>query len=235
MLDQKALKASTGDAVKRHHPVSFLVLLTAFVTGLASEHAAAQGALDTKTVPQASSQSDRSQQPVSPDATPPFTTQFKGRLTIRDNRTATEVTTKRIKILSQGVVQSLSQQQVQFVEGMQKLETLEAFTEKADGRHVAVDAANIITRDAASGLQATYASDLKIRTFIFPDVAVGDTLVMTLKSDILRDFFAGQLTETGLKKVQISYEGVVAQMAPAAARAGVRQGRISGPLSAGGP
>ena len=196
MLDQKALKTSKGDAVKRHHPISFLVvLLTVFVTCLSSEDAASQGPLDGKTVPQVSSQSDRSQQPVSPDATPPFTTQFKGQLTIRDNRTATEVTTKRIKILSQGVVQSLSQQQVQFVEGMQKLETLEAFTEKADGRHVAVDSANIITRDAASGLQATYASDLKIRTFIFPDVAVGDTLVMTLKSDILRDFFAGQLTD----------------------------------------
>jgi hypothetical protein len=194
MLDQKTLKASKGDAVKRHHAISLLVLLTVFVSCLVSEDAAAQGPLDGKTAPPASSQSDRSQ-PVSPDAVPPFTTQFKGRVTIRDNRTATEVSTKRIKILSQGVVQSLSQQQVQFVEGMQKLETLEAFTEKADGRHVAVDSANIITRDAASGLQATYASDLKIRTFIFPDVAVGDTLVMTLKSDILRDFFAGQLTD----------------------------------------
>ena len=190
----KALKASTGDAVRRHQSISWLVFLTAFVTCVASEYAAAQGALEGKTAPPVSSQSDRSQ-PVSADAAPPFTTQFKGRLTIRDNRTATEVTTKRIKILSQGMIQSLSQQQVQFVEGMQKLETLEAFTEKADGRHVPVDPANIITRDAASGLQATYASDLKIRTFIFPDVAVGDTLVMTIKSDILRDFFPGQLTD----------------------------------------
>jgi hypothetical protein len=119
----------------------------------------------------------------------------KGRIIVRDNRTATEITTKRIKILSPGAVQSLSQQQIPFVEGMQKLETLEAFTEKADGRHVPVDPANIITRDLASGLQATYASDSKIRTFIFSDVAVGDTLVMTLKTDILRDFFPGHLTD----------------------------------------
>src|ERR1700688_3573839 len=60
MLDQKALKASTGDAVKRHHPISFMVLLTCFVTCLVSEHAAAQGPLDGKTAPQASSPSDRS-------------------------------------------------------------------------------------------------------------------------------------------------------------------------------
>jgi hypothetical protein len=163
--------------VKRHHLFSLpVVLLAVFAACLVSEDAASQASLDGKNPAPVSPQPDQSQQPVSPDGTPPFTTQLKGHITVRDNRTATEVTTKRIKILSQGVIQSLSQQQVQFVEGMQKLETLEAFTEKADGRHVAVDSANIITRDAASGLQATYASDLKVRTFIFPDVAVGDTL-----------------------------------------------------------
>ena len=126
--------------MKRHHLFSFFVVpLTVFVTCLVSEHAASQAPLDDKNAAQVSSQSDRSQQPVSSDAAPPFTTQLKGHLTVRDDRTATEVATKRIKILSQGVIQSLSQQQVRFVEGMQKLETLEAFTEKADGRHVAVE------------------------------------------------------------------------------------------------
>ncbi len=171
-----------------------MVLQTVLVACLVSTDADSQGRPDgTADVP-VNSQPDRPQQAPSPNAPPPFTTQLNGHLTVRDDRTATETTTKRVKILSQGVIQSLSQQPVQFVEGMQKLETLEAFTEKADGRHVAVDPANIITRDAASGLQATYASDLKIRTFIFPDVAVGDTLVMTLKSDIVRDFFPGHLT-----------------------------------------
>jgi hypothetical protein len=170
-----------------------IVLLTVFVGCLVSKDAVSQGRPDGTNNAPASLQPDRSQQSVSSDTTPPFTTEFKGHLIIRDNRTATDTSTKRIKILSQGMIQSLSQQQVQFVEGMQKLETLEVFTEKADGRHVSVDPANIITRDAASGLQATYASDLKIRTFIFPDVAVGDTLVMTIKSDILRDFFTGQI------------------------------------------
>jgi Domain of Unknown Function with PDB structure (DUF3857)/Transglutaminase-like superfamily len=196
MLDRKIFKGSRGDAVKRHRPISFpAILLSVFVACLMSERAVGQGPLEGKNATQASPPSDRAQPPVSPDALPPFTMELAGHITVRDDRTASEVMTKRIKILSQGVVQSLSQQQVQFVEGMQKLETLEAFTEKADGRHVAVDAGNIITRDAASGLQATYASDLKVRTFIFPDVAVGDTLVMKLKSDVLRDFFAGQLTD----------------------------------------
>src|ERR1700744_4337204 len=164
------------DVVGRHHRVSFRVAwLTAFASCLVAGQAAlAHPSPAGKDAAQATSPSDRSQQPVPADAAPPFTTDVKGQITIRDDRTTSEVMTKRIRILSPGVVQSLSQQQVQFVEGMQKIETLEAFTEKADGRHVAVDPANILTRDAASGLQATYASDLKVRTFIFPDVAVGD-------------------------------------------------------------
>jgi hypothetical protein len=124
---------------------------------------------------------------------PPFATAYEGHLTVRADRTATEVSTKRIKILTPSVIQTLSQQQLQFIEGMQTLETLEAYTEKSDGRHTPVDPANIMTRDGASGLASTFVADLKLRTIIFPDVAVGDTLVMTNKTEILQDQFAGQL------------------------------------------
>lgn len=178
--------------MQRHHPIPNLVACLIILGGcLISQDAVSQSRPASPNNGAASVQ----QQPVPADDAPPFTTQFKSHITVRDNRTATETTTKRVKILAPGAVQALSQQQVQFVEGMQKLETLEAFTEKADGRHVPVDPANIITRDLASGLQATFASDSKIRTFIFSDVAVGDTLVMTLKNDIFRDFFPGQLTD----------------------------------------
>jgi Domain of Unknown Function with PDB structure (DUF3857)/Transglutaminase-like superfamily len=178
--------------MKRHHFIQFLtVFLSVLVGCLTGEEAASQGRPDgAKDAPAGSSQPS-----AASNFTPPFTTEIKSHLTVRGDRTATEIATKRIKILSQGAIQPLSQQQVQFVEGMQVLETLEAFTEKAGGRRVQIDPANIITRDGASGLQATYASDLKIRTFIFPDVAVGDTLVMTLKSEISRDIFAGQFTD----------------------------------------
>lgn len=182
--------------MKRHQILLFLaVCLTGFTGGPVGQNAAAQSRLDGGGAGPASPQPDRSQPPAAPGDARPFTIELKSQITVHNDRTATEISTKRIKILSPGVVQALSQQAMQFVEGMQKEETLEAFTEKADGRRVQVDAANIITREAASGLQATYASDLKIRTFIFPDVAVGDTLVLTIKSDILRDFFAGQLTD----------------------------------------
>ena len=127
-------------------------------------------------------------------AQPPFAVEYRGHLTVRNDRTGTEISTKRIKILTPSAIQTLSQQQLPFVEGMQTLETVEAYTEKSDGRHIPVDPANIITRDAATGLQASYAPDLKQRTIIFPDVSVGDTLVMTNRTNILSNEFTGYFT-----------------------------------------
>ena len=117
---------------------------------------------------------------------------YQSHLTVRADLTATILATKRLKILAPAAIQSLSQQQLLFVEGMQTVDILEAFTEKADGTRVPVEAANILTRDGASGLAATYARDLKQRTIIFPDVGVGDTLVMTYKWEISRGLFPGQ-------------------------------------------
>jgi hypothetical protein len=108
-------------------------------------------------------------------AQPPFALQYEGRITIRADRTATDVFTHRMKILTPSAIAAVSQQQLRFVEGMETLETLEAFTEKSDGTKVPVGPANIITRDAAQGLQATYMRDQKQRSVIFPDVQVGDT------------------------------------------------------------
>ena len=60
---------------------------------------------------------------------------------------------------------------------MQTLE-IEAYTEKPDGTKVPVDPASILTRDAATGLAAVYMRDAKVKTVLFRDVAVGDTLVL---------------------------------------------------------
>ena len=55
-----------------------------------------------------------------------------------------------------------------YIEGMQTLEIVDAFTEKADGRRIPVNPDEIITQDAASGLLATYLRDLKQKIVILP-------------------------------------------------------------------
>jgi hypothetical protein len=122
----------------------------------------------------------------------PYAVQYDGRVTVRADRTATDTFTQRIKILTPGAIASVSQQRLNFVEGMQNLDTVEAFTEKPDGSKVPVGTTNIITRDAASGLPGIYTRDLKQRTVIFQDVQVGDTLVMTHKKEMTQSLFPGQ-------------------------------------------
>src|SRR5262249_40981168 len=89
----------------------------------------------------------------------PYAVQYEGQIIVKPDRTATEIFTRRVKILAPSALQAAGQQQIFYVEGMETLDTLEAFTEKADGRRIDVDPANIITRDAASGLQTTYMPD----------------------------------------------------------------------------
>jgi hypothetical protein len=127
-----------------------------------------------------------------PSAQAPYAVQYDGHVTVRADRTATDLFTHRITIRAPSAIATVSQQQLSFFEGMETLETVEAFTEKADGSKLPVPAANIITRDAASGLPATFMRDLKQRTIIFPDVQVGDTLVMTNRKETIRGLFPGQ-------------------------------------------
>src|SRR6516165_505864 len=107
--------------------------------------------------------------PASAGASAPYTVQYENHVVIRPDLTTTEVLTKRVKLLVPTVIQALSQEQLPYIDGMQTLEILEAYTEKADGRRIAVDPASIITQDPASGLQLTYLRDLKQRVIIFPN------------------------------------------------------------------
>jgi hypothetical protein len=111
----------------------------------------------------------------------PFVQQFESHLTVGADHVATEVYTRKIKVLTQGAIASVSEQQMSFIEGIESLDTLEAYTAKADGRRIPVPVQNILTQDAASDLPGTYFRDEKQRTIIFSDVGVGDTLVITNK------------------------------------------------------
>ena len=130
--------------------------------------------------------------PAPPLPPTPYTVRSDTRIEVAADRSASELSTRRFQVLMPNAISAVTQQQVFYIDGMQTLETVEAYTEKADGSRVAVDPADIITRDAASGLQSVFAHDLKQRTVIFPDVQVGDTVVMTNRTQTRRGLFPGQ-------------------------------------------
>ncbi len=119
----------------------------------------------------------------------PYAATYEGHVTVHDDRTATDLFTKRFKILTPSAIALVSQQMETYIDGMETLDTVEAFTEKSDGTRVPVDPANIITRDAATGNMFT--RDQKQRTVIFQDVQVGDTLVLTQRKETRHGLFPG--------------------------------------------
>jgi hypothetical protein len=144
----------------------------------------------------------RTQEPAPPGAalaaagdTTSSSVAYDVNLILRADRSAEKTQTARITVLSEGGVQAVGQQTLSFIEGMQTLEILEAYTEKKDGRKIPVDAATIITRDASSGLNAMYTRDLKLRTVIFPDVAVGDTIVLTTRRTMMSGVFSNHFID----------------------------------------
>jgi len=115
--------------------------------------------------------------PAAATDTPAYTTAVDTRMTIGADLTATLESTVRQKVLKESAIRVLGQQSLSFAESINSIEIVEAYTQKADGRRLPLDPANILTRDAATGLNAVFERDAKVTTLIFPDVGVGDTLV----------------------------------------------------------
>jgi tetratricopeptide (TPR) repeat protein len=110
-----------------------------------------------------------------------FTLATETVLTIRPDFSSEKLTKVRVKLLGEAALSGAGQHSLNFHESQQKLEVLEAYTEKEDGRRVAVEPASIFTRDAASGAALVLQRDFKSTTIIFPDIAVGDTLVFAYR------------------------------------------------------
>jgi uncharacterized protein DUF3857/transglutaminase superfamily protein len=123
-----------------------------------------------------------------------FTIYSHADLTIRPDRTVRKVMDLHITIQKEAAIQAVGQQRLSYIEGMETLTILEAYTQKADGRRIDVDPAQIITTDAYSGLMF-FMRDEKVRTTIFPDLSVGDTIVLKAAIDKSQDFFPGQFSE----------------------------------------
>jgi transglutaminase-like putative cysteine protease len=125
---------------------------------------------------------------------PPHTVAVDARVVVHPDLTATIDNTVRYKVLRESAIRSLGQQNLTYVESLNLLEVVEAYTEKADGRRIPIEPTGILTRDAATGLNAIYLRDAKVKTLIFPDVEVGDTLVYVTRTNRIDRRFPGHFS-----------------------------------------
>jgi transglutaminase-like putative cysteine protease len=99
--------------------------------------------------------------------------QYDVTYTVNADGTYTKDEMAQIRINIDQVVQSQVQTYVQFSETLQSLDVIEAYTDTADGKRIAVADDKIITQQSPVSTNAPAFGDIKITAIVFPQISVG--------------------------------------------------------------
>ncbi|MDU9394635.1 DUF3857 and transglutaminase domain-containing protein [Pseudomonas sp. zfem002] len=133
-------------------------------------------------------------------------------------------------------IKDTAQQSLPYNRTVETLEVLEAYTEKPDGRKVAVSAEQIKEQQQQASADAPMFLDSLVKVVIFPEVAVGDRLVLTYKRQRATALFPGQFEDTVFPYIYPVRQMSVVYDLPAdlALQADARDFKPSTPPAAGG-
>ncbi|MBT1537320.1 transglutaminase-like domain-containing protein [Ralstonia solanacearum] len=125
-----------------------------------------------------------------------------------------------VQVLKTGALESAKQHTLSFSRSAQKVDVLEAYTLKANGRRVPVPRASWQMRkdEGRKGATAMF-SDYSSIGLIFPDLAVGDSTVLKYRTSTVEPLFPGKLSidRSFARSLAIDH-AVVSVDAPAAMR-----------------
>lgn len=113
------------------------------------------------------------------------------------NQDASHVETREwaMKVLKEKAIARAKQASITYSTSIQKADVLEAYTRKADGRRVDVPKSNFqVEANSGRDKDAPVFSDLTTLTVVFPDVAVGDTVVFSYKITQIEAMFPKQFS-----------------------------------------
>jgi len=100
-----------------------------------------------------------------------------------------------VKINEARAISGWAQHPLSYNQTLEKLEILTAYTRKPDGRRVPVLPDQIKDQQEASSAGAPMFQDSRVKVVIFPEVAVGDHLVLQYKLTRLQALFSGQFED----------------------------------------
>jgi transglutaminase-like putative cysteine protease len=102
---------------------------------------------------------------------------------VNNDGTSTEIFDTGWKINAEAAVsQGFGQYSIPFKVGAKDVEIQEASTIKPDGRRIFVSPSQVFSRASPVSVAAPTFSDVKIKVVVFPDVAVGDYLLLKAKT-----------------------------------------------------
>jgi hypothetical protein len=113
------------------------------------------------------------------------------------------------QVLRANAVESAKQTTLSASRSAQQLDVLEAYTRKADGRRLPVPKSSWQLRaDTGKGKNAPLFSDFSSTSLVFPDVAVGDTLVLAYRLSTREPLFPGKVSMSGNFPRTYAYDDV---------------------------
>ncbi len=130
--------------------------------------------------------------------------------------THVETTSWALKVLSEQGVARAQEASVSVSDSLEKLEILSAYTLKPDGRKINVPPTNYQDEtNTGKGSVAPMFTDIRTRTVAYPDVAVGDTVVLSYKLSQVEATFPGNFsTLESFSKFQVYDDVQVSLSAP---------------------
>ena len=122
-----------------------------------------------------------------------------------------------LKVLSDQGVSAANSASVSFSDRLQEAEILSAYTLKKDGRRIDVPASNFQEEsNTGNGEASPMFSDIKTKTVAFPELAAGDTVVMSYKLTQKEALFPGHFSFLHVfSKFQVYDDVQIALDAPA--------------------
>ena len=135
---------------------------------------------------------------------------------VNPDGTHVETTSWALKVLSEQGVARAQEASVSVSDRLEKLEILSAYTLKPDGRKINVPPTNYQDEtNTGKGTVAPMFSDIRTRTVAYPDVAVGDTVVLSYKLTQVEAMFPGNFsTLESFSKFQVYDDVQVSLSAP---------------------
>ena len=120
------------------------------------------------------------------------------KIEVQANGSAIETIHNETQILTAAAITQLAQLPIGYIESMQDVDIVEAYTLKADGRKITVDKGAIITRQPPGASQLPMFSDAKQKVIVFPNVEPGDTVAYTAHRRDKTAMFPGHYVRVGL-------------------------------------
>ncbi|MEH6417183.1 DUF3857 domain-containing protein [Pseudomonas sp. CGJS7] len=117
--------------------------------------------------------------------------------TVQPNGAYVEQRESALKVLREDAVETAKYDSIDYSASLQTLDVVAAYTLKADGRRIEVPKSNyqVQTNDGRGGGPAF--SDIATTQLVFPDVAVGDSVVLNYRLVGKQPMFEGHFSDTG--------------------------------------